>query len=238
MTEFDELWPGGPRLARCASFGLGTDSVLLADFVSAPRAKRIADLGCGCGALSVALAARYGSAELTGIESQPQFAELCRASFEANGFSGRCRCICGELRDRSLIPAGWADVVVSNPPYFPVRGGHSSPDEARRIAREELCCTPADVCPAAAAICRWDGSFFMVHRPERLSEICCASSAAGLEPKRLRMVQYNHSCAPNLVLMEFRRGAKPGLDVMPPLVLTDSDGAESAESRRIYHREG
>ncbi len=238
MTEFDELWRGGPRLARANGFKLGTDSVLLADFAARGVFSRIADLGCGSGALSVSLAERYPEAELVGIEIQPQFAALCEASFAENGFSPRCRAVCGDLRDfGALPPAGWANLVVSNPPYFPVSSGHSAPDESRRIAREELCCTLADVCAAAARLCRWGGSFCMVHRPERLSEICCVSSAAGLEPKRARMVQYRSDSAPNLLLMEFRRGAKPGLSIEPPLLLADDSGAESAELRRIYHRE-
>ena len=33
-VQYDDLWPGGPRFARSgAGFALGTDSVLLADFV-------------------------------------------------------------------------------------------------------------------------------------------------------------------------------------------------------------
>ena len=77
----------------------------------------------------------------------------------------------------------------------------------------------------------------MVHRPERLSEICCAASAVGLEPKRLRMVQYKYDTAPNLVLIEFRRGAKPGMTVEKPLILANPDGSDTDEVIRMYHRE-
>ena len=54
--EYDDLWPGGPRFVRSgAGFALGTDSVLLADFAAQRRARRIADLGCGAGVLTVLL---------------------------------------------------------------------------------------------------------------------------------------------------------------------------------------
>ena len=54
QPEFDDLWPGGPRFVRSgAGFALGTDSVLLADFAAQRRARRIADLGCGAGVLTV-----------------------------------------------------------------------------------------------------------------------------------------------------------------------------------------
>mgnify|MGYP000783556992 CR=1 FL=1 len=54
QPEYDDLWPGGPRFVRSgAGFALGTDSVLLADFAAQRRARRIADLGCGAGVLTV-----------------------------------------------------------------------------------------------------------------------------------------------------------------------------------------
>lgn len=237
MIEFDELWPSGPRLARTEdSFRLCTDSVLLAHFISAAKPRRIVDLGSGTGVLGVLLAGKYPDAQLTAIEIQSESARLNRLNFEENGCSGQV--LQADLREhRNLLPAGETDLVVSNPPYFPAGGGGSAPDEARRIAREEICCTLADVCAAAAYLCRWGGAFYLVHRPERLSEICCTASALGLEPKRLRMVQYKYESAPNLVLLEFRRGAKPGLAVEAPLVLANADGSETDEIKQMYHRE-
>ena len=42
--------------------------------------------------------------------------------------------------------------------------------------------------------------------------------------------------APNLVLVEGRRGGHPGLTIEPPLLLRDADGSDSAELRRICRR--
>jgi tRNA1(Val) A37 N6-methylase TrmN6 len=61
-------------------------------------------------------------------------------------------------------------------------------------------------------------------------------TAADIEPKRLRMVQPRAGAAPNLFLAEGRRGGKPGLEVLPPLLLEAPDGADSAEVKRIYNR--
>ena len=76
----------------------------------------------------------------------------------------------------------------------------------------------------------------MVHRPERLSELLCTMNRNGLEPKRLRMVQYQAHTAPNLVLVEARRGGKPGLSIEPPLILAEADGSDTEEIQKIYHR--
>ena len=44
------------------------------------------------------------------------------------------------------------------------------------------------------------------------------------------------AAAPSLVLVEGRRGGKPGLRIEPELLLCRADGSETEEYRRIYHR--
>ena len=238
QPEYDDLWPGGPRFVRSgAGFALGTDSVLLADFAAQRRARRIADLGCGAGVLTVLLLRALEQATAVGIELQPDAAQLARDNISANGLSGRAQILCADLRaHRTLLPAGSFDLVVANPPYFAAGSGYTSPDPMRAHARDERTCTMQDICTAMAYLTRWGGAAALVHRPERLSELLCALTAAGLEPKRLRTVAYKADTAPNLVLVEARRGGKPGLTVSPPLALCTPDGADSDEIRRIYHR--
>ena len=211
-AQYDDLWPGGPRFARSgAGFALGTDSVLLADFAADRRVHRFADLGCGAG--------------------------VCRDKLSANGLADRAEILCADLREhRAVLPAGDFDLVVANPPYFAQGRGYTSPDPVRAHARDERTCTMQDICTAMAYLTRWGGSAALVHRPERLSELLCALTAAGLEPKRLRTVARTADAAPSLVLVEARRGGKPGLRVLPPLALCAPDGTDSEEIRRIYHR--
>ena len=59
---------------------------------------------------------------------------------------------------------------------------------------------------------------------ERLSELFCCMTAHGIEPKRLRLVCHREGSAPNLVLVEGRRGGRPGLRIEPTLILHCPDG--------------
>ncbi len=237
MTGFDELWPGGPRFKQVeGSFRLSTDSVLLAYFAGSIRGKKIIDLGCGAGVIDLLMKAARPEASVDGIEIQPQSHALCRENMEINGYDSS-GIVLGDLREhRRLLTAGAYDLVLSNPPYFPEKSGYTAPDSGRAAARDERFCTLEDICRAAKYLCRWGGSFALVHRPERLAEICCAMSTNGLEPKRLRMVQYKEGAAPNLLLIEGRRGGKPGLVIEPPLILSDGLGGDSEEVKKIYHR--
>lgn len=237
MSEAELLWPGGPRLLQAAHFRLGTDCVLLADFVNTSGAKRGIDLGCASGALMLLLLERAPGLCMTGLEIVPEAASLARENMALNGFETRGEIVTGDIREyRALFRAGSFDLVVCNPPYFPQGSGALPSDADRAAARSELLCTLPELCAAAAYLLHTGGRAFFVHRPERLSELLVCMTAAGLEPKRLRLVCSDAEKAPSLVLVEGRRGGKPGLTVEPSLYLYDADGSESAAYKRIYHR--
>ena len=234
---FDELWPGGPKFHQAEyGFKLGTDSVLLAHFTNPSRAKRILDLGCGAGVLTVLTAYKAPRGQVMGIEIQPESAEVCKQNMAANGFDPE-QILIGDLREhRKLFEAGSFDLVISNPPYFTANSGFTAPNEKRATARDERTCTMDDLCKAAGYLVKWGGAFTVVHRPERLSELFCSLTKYGLEPKRLRLVSYKANSAPNLILVEARRGGKPGLAIESPLILTKEDGSDTEEVKKIYHR--
>ncbi len=238
MPEFTPLWPGGPVFAQADNQRLSTDCVLLANFVQLHGRQRGIDLGCASGAISLLLLAREARLHMTGLELNPDAAEIARENMARNGLDGRCRIITGDIRaHRELFAAGSFDLVAANPPYFPPERGRISPDPARAAARSEGSCTLEDLCRASRWLLPSGGSFALVHRPERLSELFCTMTAHGIEPKRLRMVLSQPDRAPSLVLVEGRRGGKPGLSIEPALILRNADGSETREYREIYHRE-
>lgn len=232
-----ELWNNGPQFEQSEHFRLGTDSILLADFVNIGTRRRGCDLGCGSGILPLLLLTSCGKLNMTGLEINPEAADTARRNMEANGLSDRCRIITGDIRQhRSLFGTGEFDLVVSNPPYFSSGSGHLSPDAQRAAARGEVLCSFEDICRAASYLCRTGGAFCLVHRAERLVDVFCLLRENGFEPKRLRTVAHSSEKEPSLVLIEARRGAGTGLKIMPPMFITEN-GHESAEIKRIYHRE-
>lgn len=233
-----ELWENGPLFEQAEHFRLGTDSVLLADFVNIGTRKRGIDLGCGSGILPLLLLVRSDRLHMTGLEINPEAARVADANIAANALEERCDIVTGDIRRcRELFRTGQFDLVVANPPYFTAGSGKQSPDADKAAARSEKLCSLEDICRAASYLCRTGGAFCLVHRAERLADVICLLRETGFEPKRLRTVSHSAEKEPSLVLIEARRGAGSGLKIMPPLFICGDDGRESAEIKRIYHRE-
>lgn len=234
---FTELWSGGPKFMQSEHFRLGTDSVLLADFVNTSGRRCGIDLGCGSGILPLLLCRKSPRLHMTGLEINPDAARVAEENMRENGLEAQSGIVCGDIRGvRELFKTGRFDLVVANPPYFTAGSGKVSPDADRARARGEVTVTLEDICRAASFLCRTGGSMCLVHRVERLADVICLMRENGLEPKRLRLVAHSREHAPSLVLVEARRGANAGLSVMPPLFVTEG-GAETDEIKRIYHRE-
>ena len=239
MERMDRLWPDGYRFwFDDRLFQPGTDAFLLGDFPRLKRGMRVCDLGAGTGLLSLLLLARERELDVVNVEVQEAAAALARRNAALNGLENRITCLRADLREHGQLPqTGSFDLVVTNPPYFRQGSGMLAPEEARRGARAETDCTLDDVCAAAARLLRWGGQLCMVFRTERLAELLETLRRRGLEPKRLRLVQHSAHAAPSLLLLESRRGGRPGLRVEPVLLLRGEDGGESAEYRRIYFRD-
>lgn len=231
----ETLWNHVTLTQPDAQFRLSTDSVACAWFARFKSHSQITDLGCGSGAIALMLLASDPTLNVTGIELQSAAAAAAKQNAVENKL--RLTVLEGDLREiRILLPANSMDGVISNPPYFPVGSGKAAQGDFAR-ARSEETCSLAQLCDAADWLLRWGGAFVLVHRPERLADLIWELRSRRIEPKRIRFVRHRPDSLVSLVLLEARKGGKPGLRYEPDLVLFDQNGNETAEYRQIYHKE-
>lgn len=199
----------------------GTDALLLASFARERIARGVcADFGTGSGVLPLLLLASGCRAQFLAAEIQEQYASLARKNAAQNGFSDRVTVLHGDLRDyRSLLPAGGADNVICNPPYLPAECGRKNVATEKRIAWHEDCLRVDELAAAASWVLRPGGTFFCVYLPSRAASLLSALRTNHLEPKRLRMVAPSPSEAPSLLLLEAKKDAREGMQVLPSLFL-------------------
>ncbi len=217
----------GFTLDTCeGAFPLSTDSMLLGSFVKLPKAASVLDLGSGCSTLGILLCAKDPGCTVTGIELDRQAHLAALENIQRNRLADRLHSIHGDLR---TLGPGTYHVCVSNPPYF--SGG---PAAKLTNARREDTATLDDLCACAGRNLRYGGDFFLVHRPERLAELCACSAKYSLEPKRLCLVKHRQSREISLILLQCRKGGKPGL-IIEEMYLFEESGDPSPAYRQIYH---
>lgn len=232
----ESLFHGVRMLQPDGGFRLGTDSILLSQFLSLPKHAAIADLGAGCGTLGLLLCAREKTCSVTGVELRKDACALAGKNIEQNALEQRLKVLQGDVREiRTLLPAGTFDRVISNPPYFPVGSGKPGSAAAERTER---CMSLTELCAAAAWLLPHGGRFALVHRPERLCDLICTMRRHAIEPKRIRFVRHTAASPVCLVLIEGHRGGAPSLQYEPDFIEFHPDGTETDEYRAAYHREG
>ena len=234
--RLDELQRNGYRIIQNPKkFCFGMDAVLLTGFAHAQTGDRLLDLGTGTGIIPLLMEARYGCAHLTGLEIQPESADMAARSVALNGLTDKIEIVVGDIKEADRIfPAASFDCITCNPPYMIGHHGAANPDKTKAVARHEILCTFKDVADQTAHLLKPGGSFFLVHRPFRLAEIMVTLAEHKLEPKRMRLVHPYADREPNMVLLEAVRGGRPRMKVERPLIVFQEPGVYMPELREIY----
>ena len=87
---------------------------------------------------------------------------------------------------------------------------------------------------AAAHALKFGGDFFLVHKPEKLAELIARGAENKLEAKRLLLLRHREQGPVNLILLQFRKGGKPGL-ILEEESLFHPDGRPTPFYHMIYH---
>lgn len=213
------------------TFPLSTDSIALADFVRLPKQANVLDLGAGCGTIGILLCAKDSTCHVTGIELDENAHAMALKNREDNKLQDRFQSICADLTAiTTLVSRGSFDICVSNPPYF--AAGFLS--RSTPLARHEESCSLEALVESAAYSLKFGGDFYLVHKPERLAEIFTAAASHKLEPKRLCLLRHKENGPVSLVLVQCRKGAKPGL-VWEEASLHDNLNQITDYYKKIYH---
>ena len=135
---------------------------------------------------------------------------------------------------REFAPAGRYGLVAANPPYRKAFTGRVSPRAGVARACHETSAGLGDFIRTAAFLLQYRGRLAMIHLPERLPDLLIELRGAGLEPKRMRMVHPLMKRPPKMVLIEAVKGGRPGLAVMPPLLIYQAPGVYDDEILSYY----
>ena len=240
--RLDDLYPSSADIAlqiiqSDEVFSFSLDAVLLAHFTYLPlrESGQVVDLCSGNGVVPLFLSQRT-RAKLIGVEIQARLFDMAVRSVQHNQLNEQIEMIHGDLKGVASRVLGLEryDVVTCNPPYFvDVPASVKNAAEHFTIARHEVACTLEDVVRSASELLKQGGKFSIVHRPERLAELIVLMGQFRFEVKRLRFVHPKAHREANMVLLEAMKDGKPGVKVLPPLVVYEEDSRYTAELLQI-----
>ena len=230
--RLDELHRNGYWIIQDPErFCFGMDAVLLSGFAKVKPGERALDLGTGTGIIPILLEAKTKGEHFTGLEIQPESADMAARSVAYNHLQDRIDIVTGDIKDASArFGAGSFEVITTNPPYMIGGHGLANPESAKAIARHEVLCTLDDILRESMRLLQDKGRFYMIHRPFRLTEILIKMSQYKIEPKRIQFVHPYLDKEPTMVLVEGMRGAKPRVKIEPPLIMYSRDGGLRMEN--------
>jgi len=232
--------PNGSRVSPGDGRGHGLAAEVSGGGQGHGRAVEVLDIGTGsgililllCGMASQALGrlgtppeqappdcAAWHGCRYHGIEARGDVADMARRAMAANGLARMVGITHGDIRDwkRHYGKASF-DMIVCNPPYYPVGGGRRAADEGKAAARSEVGCTFRDVAVSSGELLRPGGSLYVAHKPERLVELLLCMREYGIEPKGMRLAHHDAGKAASSVVVMGRKGGRPSLRVDGPFL--------------------
>lgn len=145
---------------RCA-MKVGTDGVLLGAWTPLRPAGRVLDIGTGCGLIALMVAQRTDPGVLIdALELDETAATQATENCAQSLWSQRLRVIHGDILHYACTAGLCYDLIVSNPPYFPI--GIPSRSTLRDQARYTATLTHEHLLAAARRLLTPDGLFTLV----------------------------------------------------------------------------
>jgi len=216
-------------------YRFSVDPIILAAHADPKPEQRVVDLGTGCGIIPLILSHRYKETFITGIEIQKELAALAEKSIQANRLTERVSILLSDIR--TLKPSdigGYADLVITNPPYKKKKSGRINPDPGKAIARHEIELTLVELLRSAKRILCPNGRFMIIFPTERLGELMHEMEKNGIGPLTARFIHTKKEIRAKRVIITGTNNQTPGFSVLPPLFLKDSRNNPTKEFNSMF----
>ncbi len=224
-------------------FCFGIDSVILANMVKGTKDSTVVlDLCTGSAVIPVIISAKNKVSRIFGVELQNEMANLAKRNVEYNNLDKKIQIIHEDIKEvkkikKALMDEGYpdtVDIITVNPPYKKLGSGVQNNDSVANIARHEIKCTLEDIFFSAKKLLKSKGKMYMVHKPERLTDILYLARENKLEPKKIRFMCPKQNSKPSLVFFEFVKDGNNETTVMQNLIEYNEDSTYTDEINEIY----
>ncbi len=202
-----------------------TDAVLLSSLVKNVKAgDKILDVGSGTGAVSLCIANRFQqkSPLITGLELQPELAELSNKSAEANGFQDFLHYHVRDIHNKDNFPQPCSfQHVITNPPY--TDHDMPSPNQSKALAHNHKAFSLTEWLYFCLKMLAPQGMFYMVNRVEALNETLLAFAGKAGAIQIIPLFTKPEQNAKRILLIA-KKDSKAPTQILPPLIIHENNG--------------
>lgn len=206
-----------------SSMKVGVDGVLIGCWTDLTEAKRILDVGTGCGLIALIMAQRSPYSEIIGIDIHEDSVMEARLNVESSPWKGRIKIFNASFTDNKTISEDWSrgkfDLLISNPPYFD--SGVTVINTARERARHQSDLSPFSLLNGAKTLLNPEGSVSMVIPYDICDSVEEFARSSGFRLIRKCLVRGHNSAQYKRVLLQWRKSEKGSdMSVCKPEFLT------------------
>lgn len=173
----------------------GEDTLALAYFANIHKHERVLEIGAGVGVVSLILSKRFEAERIVALELQKELYDILCKNIDENNLQKIIKPILGDYRDYKCDER--FDVIVTNPPFYPLGDGKLSPQSQKAYAHHEMAGDVDDLIFCISKSLKESGRLYLMHLKLRKEEIVGKISDAGF-----RLVNAKGQGA-SLILLEF-----------------------------------
>ena len=198
-----------------------SDSVLLSRFARWKKGDVVADFCAGSGIVGFHFYAlnkeKAPDMPVTLFEMQDALCALAEKTAAYNDFNNFA-VVRGKLQDLDKGYHEKFSLILCNPPYERAGTGFDNDDYQKAVCRKEITLNLKEIARAANFALKFGGRICMLHRADRLAEVCYTLHEEHIEVKKIQFVGGRVAAKPYLVMVEGIKGGKPSCEILETLM--------------------
>lgn len=193
-------------------YHFNSDTTLLGNFITIKRKDHVLDVGCHSGALLL-YASQFQPSYLCGIDLYPEVIENAKENMQLNQVEAEL--FVSTLQD---FKHSAFDVILCNPPYFnTTKKQLKNENPILLAARHEDYLPLNDLFYHSQRLLKDKGVLYLVHRPERLSELIIKAHQYGLSLSEMQVVFDKNTNKSRTILLKYKKSLHTELKILEPL---------------------
>lgn len=216
------------------AFNFSIDSVLIARFLleNINNNNDILDIGTGNAVIPLIIQTEIKN-KIIAFEIQQESYELALKNIAYNKVDS-VKLINDDIKNIDNYKFSKFDNIICNPPFFKKGSGRASLNLKRKIARYEEELDLEGLLLLVKKNMSLKGSFYLVHRTNRLKELLTLLKKKDLSIKKICFVHTKDNEASTMYLCEIKHGLLKEMEVLFPLVINNNDGSYKSNIIKKY----